>query len=73
MENTWKTSRKGNRWRKAGRLTCTVFKTKTGYTFCIADSDGPSYSDTAWETEREAIVACESEIIRRDVLLEVLL
>lgn len=74
MENEhWQRSKKGNKWRRAGRLTATVFKTRNGFTFCIADHDGPSYVDSDWETEQEAIAACESEIVRRDVMLESLL
>ncbi len=74
MENEhWKLSKRGNKWRRAGALTCTVFRTRAGFTFCIADADGPTYADTAWDTEREAIRACEQEIVRRDVLLEALL
>lgn len=62
MENEhWQISKKGNKWRKAGRLTATVFRTRAGYTWCLADADGPSYADTAWDTEREAIAESLAE------------
>ena len=71
--NGWQISKRGNKWRKAGRLTATVFRTRAGFTWCLADADGPTYADTCWDTERAAIAACESEIVRRDLLLESLL
>jgi hypothetical protein len=68
-ETTWETayrrfragfrrSRKSNLWRRWGRFNVTVFPSRFGgYCYCIADSDGPAFSNYSHDSEDEAILS----------------
>ncbi len=70
MNKEWSRSRKGNLWKRAGSLTCTVFQHKDGsYGWCVADGEGPEYSRESWPSEEQAVKAVEWEIERRAIAL----
>jgi len=71
---SWQRSKKGNLWRKAGRLTVSVFQRKDeSFGWCIADHEGPQYSKDDWPSEQEAVRAAEWEVERREIAIEALL
>lgn len=52
----FKRSKKGNLSRQWEGRSLTVFRRKDGtFAWCIADDDGPTYSEGTFEDEREAI------------------
>jgi hypothetical protein len=53
----WEVSTKGNKWRKWGGITLTLFwdHRHQGYSWCIADEDGVRYSDGTFISELAAL------------------
>lgn len=61
----WSLSKRNpeNIWRMWEGLTVTVFRRNDDfYGYSIADSDGPRYSKTAYETQEEALYALGDEL-----------
>ncbi len=69
LDATWRRSHRGNLWTTAdeGRLTLTVFERPKGsgwYAFCIADADGPLFSERSYPCEADAVEGCLAELAR---------
>jgi hypothetical protein len=60
-------SYRGNLTCRVRDLTVTVFA-RGGYHYCIAKNDEPSYSEKRYDTEAEAVAACEAAV--REVLAD---
>jgi hypothetical protein len=48
-------SARGNLWQQWNGLTLTVFARPDGWAWCIADSEGPTYSPIGYDSEYGAI------------------
>lgn len=55
--SAWRRSPKGNLWRHWEGATVSIYRRRDGFGWCIADEDGPRYSQRAYETEADAITA----------------
>lgn len=55
----WRRSAKGNLWRRLDddgvALTLTIFRDRDSYGWCISGPSGPSFSESRFATEQDAM------------------
>jgi hypothetical protein len=60
--SNWQISKRGNYWRMWRGVTLTIFQRQSDYHWCVADDEGPRFSDRGYPTVRGAVRALGREL-----------